>query len=77
MVGTVLQHCADLLSYTRYPEILKSTLLYGHTDFIQHYFTSYTLWWGTAAAQWLRCCATNRKVTGSILADVIGNFSLT
>jgi hypothetical protein len=26
---------------------------------------------GTAAAQWLRCCATNRKVTGSIPADVI------
>jgi len=21
--------------------------------------------WGTAAAQWLRCCATNRKVAGS------------
>ena len=26
---------------------------------------------GTAVAQWLRCCATNRKVTGSILADII------
>jgi len=25
---------------------------------------------GTAAAQWLRCCATNRKVTGSIPAGV-------
>ena len=22
--------------------------------------------WGTAVAQWLRCCATNRKVAGSI-----------
>ena len=28
---------------------------------------------GTAVAQWLRCCATNRKVAGSIPADVIGN----
>ena len=73
-VGTVLQHRAYLLSCTCYPEILKSTLLYEHTDFIQHYFTSYTLWWGTAAAQWLRCCATNRKVGGSILADAIGIF---
>ena len=27
---------------------------------------------GTAAAQWLRCCATNRKVAGSIPAGVIG-----
>jgi len=25
-------------------------------------------------AQWLRCCATNRKVAGSIPAGVIGNF---
>ena len=29
---------------------------------------------GTAVAQWLRCCATNRKVTGSIPAGVIGFF---
>ena len=27
---------------------------------------------GTAVAQWLRCCATNRKVAGSIPAGVIG-----
>jgi len=30
--------------------------------------------WGTAVAQWLRCCATNRKVAGSIPAGVIGSF---
>ena len=29
---------------------------------------------GTAVAQWLRCCATNRKVAGSISAAVIGIF---
>jgi len=29
---------------------------------------------GTAVAQWLRCCATNRKVTGSIPAGVSGFF---
>ena len=29
---------------------------------------------GTAVAQWLRCCATNRKVAGSIAAGVIGIF---
>ena len=28
----------------------------------------------TAVAQWLRCCATNRKVSGSIPAGVIGIF---
>ena len=28
----------------------------------------------TAVAQWLRCCATNRKVAGSIAAGVSGFF---
>ena len=32
---------------------------------------------GTAVAQWLKCCATNRKVAASIPAGVIGDFSLT
>ena len=27
--------------------------------------------WGTAVAQWLGCCATNRKVSGSIPAGVM------
>ena len=29
---------------------------------------------GTAVAQWLRCCATNRKVAGWITDGVIGFF---
>ena len=29
---------------------------------------------GTVVAQWLRCCATNWKVAGSILAGVSGFF---
>jgi len=29
---------------------------------------------GTAVEQWLRCCATNRKVAGSIPAGVSGFF---
>jgi len=29
---------------------------------------------GTAVGQWLRCCATNRKVAGSIPAGVSGIF---
>ena len=33
-----------------------------------------SVYWGTAVAQWLRCCATNRKVAGSIPAGVIGIF---
>jgi len=30
--------------------------------------------WCTAVAQWLRCCATNRKVTSSIPDGVSGFF---
>ena len=30
--------------------------------------------WGTAVAQWLRCCATNRKVAASISDGVSGIF---
>ena len=30
---------------------------------------------GAVVAQWLRCCATNRKVAGSIPAGVIGIFN--
>jgi len=30
--------------------------------------------WGTAVAQWLRCCGTNQKVAGSIPAGVIVIF---
>jgi len=29
---------------------------------------------GTAVAQWLRCCATNRKVASSIPAGISGFF---
>jgi len=32
---------------------------------------------GTAVTQYLRYCATNRKVAGSIPDGAIGNFSLT
>ena len=35
-----------------------------------------TIKMGTAVTQWLRCCATNRKVAGSIPVGVIGIFHL-
>jgi len=37
-------------------------------------YTGYSLMLGTAVAQWLRCCATIRKVAGSIPAGVSGFF---
>ena len=35
---------------------------------------SYLYVLGTAVVQWLRCCATNRKVVGSIRDGVTGIF---
>jgi len=40
----------------------------------RHFFTFCISASGTAVAQWLRCCATNRKVAGSIPAFVSGFF---
>ena len=34
-----------------------------HTCPLNYY--TYLTQWGAAVAQWLRCCATNRKVAGS------------
>jgi len=39
-----------------------------HFSYVQGYYL------GTMVAQWLRCCATNREVTGSIPAGVIRIF---
>ena len=44
---------------------------FGITDAL---FTYVLFRWGTAVAQWLRCCATNRKVAGSIPNGVTGIF---
>ena len=47
---------------------------------VSNFFTCYLYMFhpmsilGTAVAQWLRCCATNRKVAGSIPDGVIGIF---
>jgi hypothetical protein len=44
--------------------------------FVRRYVRVFTNILGTAVAQWLRFCATNRKVTGSIPTGVIGFFRL-
>ena len=52
--------------------ISSRTETYMYTIYICIYLFIYLL--GTAVAQWLRCCATNRKVAGLIPASVIGFF---
>jgi len=48
----------------------KESLHFAH----HVYFSYYSKRLGTVVAQWLRCCATNRKVAGSIPAGVSGFF---
>ena len=62
------QSISSLLTITFYSSI---TITVGYKD------TNYSVPFmalGTAVAQWLRCCATNRKVAGSIPDGVIGIF---
>jgi hypothetical protein len=80
----VKQMCEMLLTFiTGYPVTRVDTriVFFAHLLFrivIIFFFKweniSYLQVGGTAVAQWLRFCATNRKVAGSIPADVIGFF---
>jgi len=51
-------------------------ILFIMFNFLFIFLLIFYLWGGGghAVAQWLRCCATNRKVAGSIPAGVIGIF---
>ena len=42
--------------------------------FVCYYIMWFFMFLGTTVAQWLRCCATNRKVAGSIPTGVNGFF---
>ena len=69
---------------TGFPSIIRSTKLHIQRQaFVRTLLLSCWPGWdvpsrpdqqGTAVAQWLRCCATNRKVAGSIPDGVIGIF---
>ena len=64
----------------RYKHIRDAVFIYPESNMANHNSFSNRLnlssvWGlGTAVAQWLRCCATNRKVAGSIPAGVSGFF---
>ena len=75
-VGQHLNHCATAVS-VREVNVLNlswgtQTILIGGLAFL--FFLQAGVTMGTALAQWLRCCATNRKVAVSIPDGVIGIF---
>ena len=47
---------------------VKTNTVQGVHKWNSHNITKYSHYRGTAVAQWLRCCGTNRKVAGSIPA---------
>jgi hypothetical protein len=63
LVGTTIQNLVPQATW--HPEFVHTCI------FIKK---NYELYWGTAVAQWLRYCATLRKVAGSIPDGVTGIF---
>ena len=66
-----------IMCYWRWPSWLELVVI--HTKSLKKLkifvFTDSTyIYMGTAVAQWLRCCATNQKIAGSIPAGVSGFF---
>ena len=54
--------------------LMTASVLVQYYELIYPVDLPYLVRRGTAVAQWLRCCATNRKVAGSIPAGVGGFF---
>jgi len=79
---TLLYHCSEVY-YLRWPEFAWMWIIVPRSQNFGLYHSGF-FWWhkfqlctrseGTGVAQWLRCCATNRKVAGSIPAGVSGIF---
>ena len=55
-------------------DVFFSVMVSIRLAMINSVLNKHTFFRGAAVAQWLRCCATNRKVAGSIPASVIGFF---
>ena len=56
------------------PSFCLSFIFLWHSVFLSYISHLSLFYKGTAVAQWLRCCATNRKVAGLIQASVSGFF---
>jgi len=62
-------------SYTSTHPLDLLILFYGeHFLYLVQEFKLGFFYWVPPVAEWLRCCATNRKVVGSIPAGAIGIF---
>ena len=70
-----MNHNIDISSDSAHFGIPKSLRGKIQVKLLPNYFPDVlNIYSGTAVEQWLRCCATNRKVTVSIPDGVIGIF---
>ena len=72
MENETIKKCGASDAYGRQAEEKNATII-GHDHGVV-YRRTFDRIGCTAVAQWLRCCATNRKVVGSIPDGVIGIF---
>ena len=71
------RRCAKVIecTNTNLDSVAYYTLrIHTHIYIYTYIYIYIYIYMGTAVAQWLRCCATNRKVAGSIPAGVSGPF---
>jgi len=65
----------DLIDWREFSFVLSDRPAYRFLFILpSEIWYDYKRWKWTAVAQWLRCCATNRKVAGSIQASVTRFF---
>ena len=69
-----LDQAVDGQIYDVSTRILWSINFNKNKKYIRIFRSYLTTWGGTAVAQWLRCCVTDRKVAGSIPSSVSGFF---
>ena len=72
MENETIKKCGARDAYGPQAEEKNATII-GHDHGVAYRGTFDRIGW-TAVAQWLRRCATNRKVAGSIQAVIIGIF---
>ena len=77
-VYTLLCHCTSLMDLSTLAYITRMSyrlrFSFKYLVFCLVLYECYLYLSGTAVAQWLRCCATNRQVAGSIPTRVSGSF---
>jgi hypothetical protein len=68
-------NCLESVAKTKYTFTLSKDALYVNRGKSEKFYVSVAVTGGPLmVAQWLRYCATNRKVAGSIPEGVIGIF---